>query len=362
VLITSPLRERWKEFVKTEGVQELVFPVFLLDEMLKLRATAFGSKDSCDKSSVVLRYTKWGGSVRHVLTHPEEKWQTNLANNAANMTLEQLKASYGYAAKDRAAEAQHNVLHLKTRSELESGELLPTDPRYYDFSHGELASQYVQELVHRQLRERESADLFAFLRASGGTPALAALRGVQYEQFALGALAKGGTIEVKLLRRLGDPGLCGSLTACGAHLELPESSMRSFSSLADVQLGEAAVWRPRSKTFCAIDAVVCTAHLVLAANATVSVLHPLHLTNARGGLDSIASELRLPEVGEIAFLWLAPDDIFEQMNAPSPLKVDNKVLTPAALSTHIVGKRVVQYAVRVSVPTGLPPTKHRRRG
>ena len=358
LLITSPLRERWKEFVKTKGVQELVFPVFSLDEMLKLRASAFDSDVGCDESSVVMRYAKWGGSVRHVLTHPEETWQINLTNNAANMTLEQLKASCGYAAKDRAAEAQHNVLHLKAACELEDSELLPADPRFYYFSHGELASLYVHELVYRQLREREFANLCDFLRASGGTPALAALRGVQYEQFALGALAKGGTFEVKLLRRLGDPGLSGSLTACGAHLELPESSMRSFSSLADVQLGEAAVWRPRSKTFCAIDAVVCTAHLVLAANATVSVLHPLHLTNARGGLDSIASELRLPEVGEIAFLWLAPDDIFDQMNAPSPLKVGGKVLAPAALSSHIVGKRVVQYAVRVSVPSGLPPTKH----
>ena len=359
LLITSPLRERWKEFVKTEGVQELVFPVFSFDEMLKLRATAFGSKDSCDESSVVMRYAKWGGSVRHVLSHPEDEWQDELTTNAANMTFAQLTASVDALAKERASEAKHNVVHLKTRSELEDTLLQPDAAAFYRFSHGELASLYVQELVYMQLRERETDKLFAFLRASGGTPALAALRGVQYEQFALGALAKGGTFEVKLLRRQGgDPGLSGSLTACGAHLELPESSMRPFSSLADVQLGEAAVWRPRSKTFCTIDAVVCTAHLVLAANATVSVSHPLHLTNARGGLDFIASELRLPEGGEIAFLWLAPDDIFDQMSAPSPLKVDGRVLAPAALSSHIVGKRVVQYAVRVSVPTGLLPTKH----
>jgi hypothetical protein len=360
VLITSPLRERWKEFVKTKGVRELVFPVFSLDEMLRLRASAFFSDDGCDESTVIERYAKWGGSVRHVLTHPEEDWQINLTNNATNMTLAQLKVSCGYAAKDRAAAAQHNVLHLKAACEVEGCELLPSNPRYYAFSHGELASLYVQELVHRQLREREFADLFAFLRASGGTPALAALRGVQYEQFALEALAKGGEFELKQLRREGD--ILGSLSALGMHLELPQSSMRSITSMSEVELGEAAVWRPRSKSFCAIDAVVCTAHLVLAANATVSVLHPLHLTNTRGGLDSIASELRLPEEGEIAFLWLAPDDVFDQMNAPSPLKVDNRVLTPAALSTHIVGKRVVQYAVRVSVPTGLPPTKHRRRG
>jgi hypothetical protein len=97
---------------------------------------------------------------------------------------------------------------------------------------------------------------------------------------------------------------------------------------------------------------------VLAANATVSVSHPLHLTNTRGGLDSVANTLGLPGGGEIAFLWLVPDDVFDQMDAPSPLLVGGKVLKPAALKSHLVGNRVVQYAISVPIPTTtgrLPP-------
>lgn len=349
VLITSPLRERWKEFVKTKGVQELIFPVFSFDEMLKLRASAFSSKVGCNEPAVINRYNKWGGSVRHVLTHPEETWQKNLTNNAANMTLAQLKASCGDAARDRAAAAQHNVLHLKAACELENCELLPSNPRYYDFSHGELASEFVQELVYTQLQANETKDFFAFLRASAGTPALAILRGVQYEHFALRALAEGGNFQLKQLRHDDDPVFSGILTARGPLLELPRSSMRSFSKLTDVSLEAPAVWKPLSKNCCAIDGVVCTAELVLAVNATVSSKHPLYLTNMRGGLDSIANTLGLSE-GEISFLWLVPDDIFDQMKVPSPLKVGSKVLNPKGLRLHNVGKRVVQYAVCVPIP------------
>ncbi len=350
VLITSPLRVRWKDFVKPKGVHQLIFPVFPLAEMLKLRECAFSSDDGCDEPAVRFRYDKWGGSVRHVLTHPEDSWQRTVLSGAANMSLEYLKASYGTAAKDRAAEAQHNVLHLKAACELDGCTLRSSNLNFYDFSHGELASLHVNGLVYEQLRANEAENFFAFLRTSAATPALAALRGSQFEQFALGELAQGGSFKLKRLRRDGDPVLSGSLTACGSRLELARSSMHTFGTLADVSLGAPAVWKPMSKNFCAIDGVVvCAAGRVLALNATVSVAHPLLLTSKLGGLDVVATTLAFPE-GEIPFLWLVPEDIFDEMNAPSPLKVDNKVLKPAELRSHIVGKRVVQYAVCVPTP------------
>lgn len=350
VLITSPLRARWKEFVKLGGVEDLTFPVFSRDEMLELRARAFASNVGCDEPAVMNRFAKWGGSVRHVLTRPGEKWQKTLTNNAASMSLEQLKASYGDAARDRAAEAQHNVLHLKAACELEGSKLRASDLNFYDFSHGELASQYVHELFYEQLRAKEAENLFAFLRTSEATPALAGLRGKQFELFALGALVEGGSFKLKQLRRDGDPVLSGSLTACGPRLELARSSMNTFGTPADVSLGAPSVWKPKSNTFCAIDGVVvCAAGRVLAVNATVSLSHPLHLTNERGGLDFLATSLASPQ-GEIPFLWLVPEDIFAEMNAPSPLQVNKKVLKPAELRSHIVGKRVVQYAVCIPIP------------
>ena len=350
VLITSPLRARWKEFVKPEGVEQLVFPVFPRDEMLKLRTCAFSAKAGCDEPAVIDRYAKWGGSVRHVLTHPEDSWQMALYNGAAKMSLEYLKASFGTAAKDRAAEAQHNVLHLKAVCELEGSKLLPSDLNFYRFSHGELASQYVHGLVYKQLRANEAENLFAFLRTSEATPAVAGFRGKQFEHFALGALVEGGSFKLKQLRRDGDPVLSGSLTACGPRLELARSSMNTFGTLADVSLDAPSVWKPKSNIFCAIDGVVvCAARRVLAVNATVSLSHPLHLTNERGGLDSLATTLAFPQ-GEIPFLWLVPEDIFDEMNAPSPLQVNKKVLKPAELRSHIVGKRVVQYAVCIPIP------------
>ena len=345
VLITSPLRERWKEFVKTEGVQQLVFPVFSLKEVRELRAVAFESKSGCDETSVMERYAKWGGSVRHVLTHPDPHWQLDLASNAANMTLKHLKLSCGLEAKNQAAIAQHNVLHLKAVCELDDCTLRPADAGFYDFSHGELASLFVQELVYKQLRENEADDLFTFLRTSVSNPALAAFRGVQFELFALHTLAAGGRFKLK---RLG----AGDGALKSAHLELEPSSVRSFSKLSEVVLsGGLAVWKPLSVSFCAIDAILCAPPLVMAANATVSVVHPLHLTNVRGGLDTIASALKLPKDREISFLWIVPDDTFEKMTDPSPLKISGKALSSVALLDHSGGKRVVQYALSVPIPS-----------
>ena len=70
----------------------------------------------------------------------------------------------------------------------------------------------------------------------------------------------------------------------------------------------------------------------------------------RGGLDSIANHLGLSD-GEIPFVWLVPEDIFDKMKVPSPLKVGGNVLDSKELKSHNVGKRVVQYAVCVPIPT-----------
>ena len=60
VLITSPKRERYKDFAKS-GSRRLCFPVFSQPEIADMLCTCF---THLDKEGVWDRYAKWGGIPR----------------------------------------------------------------------------------------------------------------------------------------------------------------------------------------------------------------------------------------------------------------------------------------------------------
>ncbi len=61
LLITSPKKENWFGFTKSLEADYLVFPVFSLPEMLRLRDVAFRNDKLRDDKAVNERFTKWGG-------------------------------------------------------------------------------------------------------------------------------------------------------------------------------------------------------------------------------------------------------------------------------------------------------------
>ena len=67
VLVTSPKRSRFKEFVKDRGLR-LYFPVFSRNEIEDLLEAAFPSLHTPEgRLGVWERYSKWGGIPRYVL-------------------------------------------------------------------------------------------------------------------------------------------------------------------------------------------------------------------------------------------------------------------------------------------------------
>ena len=88
VLITSPRRERWKEFAKCVGARRLFFPVFSRHEIEDMRRACFPRLSGAEAEAGVLeRFGRWGGIPRYVLAKLDKKSQGLLESAVTRVNI-----------------------------------------------------------------------------------------------------------------------------------------------------------------------------------------------------------------------------------------------------------------------------------
>ena len=112
VLITSPKRERYREFFKLQDCELLTVPVFFRHEIKDMLHTCFPHLLP-QESQVWELYDKWGGIVRYVLAKQGSSSQRLLKSALTNISLDELIFHLGADEIESDDKASHRLLHLK---------------------------------------------------------------------------------------------------------------------------------------------------------------------------------------------------------------------------------------------------------
>jgi len=355
VLITSPVRERWKEFNKCVDASRLFFPVFSLREIGDMRRACFPRLSGAEaEAGVQERYEKWGGIPRYVLAKLGKDSQELLARATTRIYVDALLRDLDEGEIESDAAVSHRLVHLKPAGERADGSF--SDPHSADsylFARSELGSTHIVEAVLRAAEQRDLDRLHSMLAEGLASATFATLYGSLFERAALRVLAAGGQFELHDLTN----------NAAAGNLVLAPSAVVTFSSVTHLAeearsravLGtlDAAVFVPNSKTFTAVDAVLGRGRLLL--NFTISTEHKLLMSNTAGseGAAPIAKALGVAPSEDIKFLWVLPTERFDMVRREGkPFKV--VAATPDSSSGAAHG-RVVQFALCVPFERRAPP-------
>ena len=97
VLITSPKRERYREFFKLVDCRMMTFPVFFRHEIKEILDTCFPHLEP-QEALVWSLFEKWGGIVRYVLVKLDVESQLELDDALTGINLEELFFHHGARA------------------------------------------------------------------------------------------------------------------------------------------------------------------------------------------------------------------------------------------------------------------------
>ena len=321
VLITSPKRERYKEFFKLVDCRMLTVPVFFRHEVKDMLYTCFPQLVP-QETFVWERYQKWGGIVRYVLGRLDVDSQEELASSFTAINLEELFFHLGARAIESEISVSHRLLHLKPIGEGAFGFENSKDVDSYALSRTELASPYVKERVYKDMKKRHYQRLYQVL-AQPYNASYSKLYGDLYEVGAIRRLLNGGTF---------------SSFDCSIGIEgktvIPRSKRHSFSSAEDLRRlrlshegGQPNMYVPDRSTFTAVDAVLPGNILV---NFTVNVKHELKMYGAENksseGAVPVADALGVS--GDIVFYWVLPEEGYRKAcKAGKPFPVTGQRLT-----------------------------------
>ena len=185
ILITSPRRDVYWTFSKSEGTTFRFMPVFSLDEMLKCRHVSFS--ETVGVETVHALFARWGGVVRFVLQKASDSTQQALLESALeSVNLKMVQEAIG--SLDAADDVCHRLIHVDV-----------TDLHSLMHKRAQIASMYVAERVIDHLVRTECDALLSFLRASAGEPITGGLRGNLFEAYAHRIIRCGGNFSVRTL-------------------------------------------------------------------------------------------------------------------------------------------------------------------
>jgi hypothetical protein len=306
VLITSPKRERYKEYFKLVDCEMLTVPVFFRHEIEDMLRTCFQHLTS-QEALVWERYSKWGGIVRYVLAKESQSSQSLLKSSLTNIDLDDLIFHLGADEIEGDDKASHRLLHLKPAGEVQ-GKVEFSEPHSFDsytLARTELASKYVLGLVFSAMTQRHLQHLQNLLAQPIFSQSCAKLYGEVFERGAAALLLKGGAF---------DAFDCATATMVSVHI--PPSTQHVFSSVEDLRRahlarkGQPTMFTPASSTFTAVDAVLPGSRL---ANFTIDLKHELKMTGAANksgeGVALVADALGVS--GDIEFYWVLPKERFK---------------------------------------------------
>ena len=331
VLITSPRRDRYWEYYKQGDAAMLYFPVFSWEEIQASHATCF---PALPIDGVMGRYARWGGIPRYVLEKTDPAVQGLLDQAVKEVKPSLLLKALGEAS-DAVPTVSQRLLHIKCRGELEN---LPSSSfSFYGFGRSELGSAYICDMVWSEVNRVNDMKMRQFLEGTDTEvgSSLSVLRGHVFERLALQTMAAGGTF---LVRNLSTGEVQG--------VEFPAATVREFVTISGLAPDDTVQWQPRSRSFCALDAILAGRRL---ANATISTTHPISLTSSpsRPGLEAVVSALQLGPEASIPFYWLVPESVFASFVSRQAFTLGGRKLDGAP-DKHPIAKRVHQFAVCIS--------------
>jgi hypothetical protein len=338
LLITSPKRERWKEFAKVAGSRRLFFPVFSRAETGDLLQSCF--PHLLGDSGVWDRYAAWGGIPRYVLANIDADAQLLLKSATSRIDVIALFRHLDKGEIESDDAVSHRLVHLKPAGEREDGSFEGArDADAYVLARSELGSPLIIDAVLREAEQRDLDQLRALLAKGHEDATFAKLFGELFERAARASLAAGGRFERFNL----------STNAAAGALELAPSAVVSFSNVAALaeevraraESGEldASLFAPRSANFTAVDAVLGRGRALV--NFTINLSHALlRFNGARTeGVEPVADAMGLG--AGVDFYWALPPERFDEACARG------REFRVAAAPDGVQGRRITQYAVRV---------------
>jgi len=291
VIVTSPRKHVYHEYLKQPGTFKYCMPVWSFDEIRLCWAVLY---QSLDYARVMRLFGMWGGIPRMVLQmaldFTDEALKGKLRAAAGSCNLSSCKASIGEI--NGQDDLSHTLLHLK----VEKG--------YVD-THVEFASKYVAEMMLDLFLTSERVETISFINGAVGEGRLAGLRGQLFEQYAHSRLCAGGNFRMRNLS-----------TDSEEEVILPPRKQQYFEDVAHVSFKSNTVYyRPRIATFAAFDSIIPPDYLL---QMTVSQHHPLksaHITPFKNYVSA-------PKI-----VFVVPPDIYRSFTSQSYLRNDNKTLT-----------------------------------
>ena len=346
VLITSPVRERWKEFDKCGDAQRLFFPVFSRREIEDMRRTCFPLLSGTEaEAGVQQRFEKWGGIPRYVLGKLDEDSQAELKSAVTLVNIDELFGKLGARQHESNDSTSHRLLHFKTAGEASAAGgafLNPGDAASYFLTSSELGSPYIKRLVFDAFEAKDLRRLDELLARVPTSPAAAKLFGELYELGALQALLAGGEFDCCELSEGGKDGT----------LALPPSKTSFFASAAELASTvralspatlDSTIFVPSSTNYTAVDAALGRSKALV--NFTINMEHELklhHATRVGEGAAPVADALGAPE---ITVYWALPSERYDAVRRRrTPFPVTGLVRGALGASER---SRVKQYALRV---------------
>ena len=182
LLVTSPNKDIWWEFAKQQSWRRTM-PVWSIDEIERCRRLCF---PRADKGLVEEAYKQWGGIARYVLEKLRDEPAQQLLSEAIVSANLKTLVDFAGAREAFSDQVSHRLLHFSVRPDFITERLV-------------FASDFVATSVYQLLFQRQQAELQRLLQTSSGTHALAAFRGIFFEELAHTVLGHGATLRARSL-------------------------------------------------------------------------------------------------------------------------------------------------------------------
>lgn len=345
VLITSPVRERWKEFNKCVDARRLFFPVFSLREIDDMLRACFPRLSGAEaEAGVQERYEKWGGIPRYVLAKLDKDSQELLNSAVTRVNINELFNKLGACELESDDGTSHHLVHLKPAGEADDGTFAhPGDADSYVIARSDLGSTYIKRAVFEALDDQELQRLDTLLTRVPASPAAARLYSDLFEQASMQALLAGGEFDRCELVDGGKDDKLVLLPSSKVFFSSAAALAVTVRSLSPAEL-DATVFVPKSTNYTAVDAVLGRGKALV--NFTINRKHDFKLQHGERNDEGAAPVADALDTAEITIYWALPRTRYEQVQRR---RQPFTVIKPRGGA--VLQRRIRQYAI--CVPLGL---------
>ncbi|RIB25685.1 hypothetical protein C2G38_2138650 [Gigaspora rosea] len=231
IVVSSPNRDRYKEYEKEGLVDTRIMPTWDLEELEALHQSIYLNTNFNRLREL---YALWGGIPRYVVEKAEIVSSQNLLEKALDTAdFEKIIQSIGNIESDK--DVSHRLIHITCNEEY-----LQTGVTF--------ASKWVADHLLSRFEQSCFEKVKSFLLGSGLQPVFSGLRGQLFEAYAHKVLVRGN--HTYRVRNLKDGSVFQKHFTAFEHVLFTQ-----LSSIGRTE-HEGKYCQPKSKTFCAIDAFV----------------------------------------------------------------------------------------------------------